>query len=136
MRISDWSSDVCSSDLVEGFHLEAPPVGPERAAHAFLGQAAGDLVGLDTVVARGDLEAELVGQVEHRGHLVGAIAVDVDEDVALDRRGPSVELAVALAAGVLVRVGLVGVLLLVLLDRKSTRLNSSHSCAPCMPSSA
>src|SRR3546814_15041992 len=79
MRISDWSSDVCSSDLVEGFHLEAPPVGPERAAHAFLGQAAGDLVGLDTVVERGDLEAELVGQVEHRGHLVGAIAVDVDE---------------------------------------------------------
>src|SRR3546814_18258308 len=42
-------------------------------------------------------------------------SVDVDEDVALDRRGQSVELEVALAAGVLVRVGLVGVLLLVLL---------------------
>ena len=94
-------------DAVEGFHLEAPPVGPQRAAHAFGGKPVGDLVGLDAVVERGDLEAELLGQVEHRRHLVGAVAVDVHLDVAVERAGERVELEVALAAAVLVGVGLV-----------------------------
>ena len=74
-------------------------------AHALGGQPVGDLVGLDAVVEGGDLEAELLRQIEHHRHLVGAIAVDVDEDVAVDRAGQRVELEVALAARVLVRSG-------------------------------
>src|SRR3546814_13953124 len=31
MRISDWSSDVCSSDLTEPFPLTAPPMGGDAA---------------------------------------------------------------------------------------------------------
>ena len=65
-------------DAVEHLHLAAPPVGPLGAAHAVRRQQVGDLVRLDGVVERGDLEAELLRQVEHDRHLVGAIAVDVD----------------------------------------------------------
>src|SRR3546814_6953011 len=43
MRISDWSSDVCSSDLVE-LQLAAAQGQRDRAAFAAV-----DLVGLDTV---------------------------------------------------------------------------------------
>ncbi|KAG0742338.1 hypothetical protein G6F24_016507 [Rhizopus arrhizus] len=58
------------------------------------------LVGLDAVVERGHIEAEFLGQVEHGGHLVGAVAVDVHADVALDGAGQRVQLEVALAAGI------------------------------------
>src|SRR3546814_5131284 len=35
MRISDWSSDVCSSDLVDGhFHMAARQLAPRRAGRA------------------------------------------------------------------------------------------------------
>ena len=47
-------------DAVVGLHLEAPPVGPERAADAFGREAVRELVRLDAVVERGDLEAELL----------------------------------------------------------------------------
>src|SRR3546814_5288210 len=70
MRISDWSSDVCSSDL--------------------------DLVCLHAVVERGDLEVELLRQVDHRRHLVGAVAVDVHEDVAVEHACQRFQLEVAL----------------------------------------
>src|SRR3546814_10610541 len=36
MRISDWSSDVCSSDLAD----EAVCIGPPQAAHSYLNMAA------------------------------------------------------------------------------------------------
>src|SRR3546814_5118337 len=77
MRISDWSSDVCSSDL-------------------FGGEQVGDLVCLHAVVEGGDLEAELLRQVDHRRHLVGAVAVDVHEDVAVEHAGQRFQLEVAL----------------------------------------
>src|SRR5690606_22096803 len=47
---------------------------------------------------------ELVGEVEHRRHLVGAVAVDVHQDVAVDDAGQGVELEVALAAVAVVAV--------------------------------
>ncbi|KAG1079521.1 hypothetical protein G6F40_016275 [Rhizopus arrhizus] len=87
-------------NTVEGLHLEAPPVGPQRAADAIGGQPVSQLVGLDAVVERGHIEAEFLGQVEHGGHLVGAVAVDVHADVALDGAGQRVQLEVALAAGI------------------------------------
>ena len=71
-------------DAVQGLHLEAPPVGPERAANAFGGEAVGDLVGLDAVVEGSDAETEFLRQVEHRCHFVGAITMDVHEDFALE----------------------------------------------------
>src|SRR5690606_28352036 len=100
-------------DAVVGLHLEAPPVGPQRAAGAGRGQAVGDLVGLDAVVERGDVEAELLGQVEHGRHLVGAVAVDVHEDLALERRRQRLQLEVALAALVVVGIGAVRLVALV-----------------------
>src|SRR3546814_1710734 len=33
MRISDWSSDVCSSDLLEGLRDAAPETRPRRQRH-------------------------------------------------------------------------------------------------------
>src|SRR3546814_18837396 len=69
MRISDWSSDVCSSDL-------------------------------------GDLEAELLRQVDHRRHLVGAVAEDVHEDVAVEHAGQRFPLEVALVVLVVVATAL------------------------------
>ena len=36
------------------------------------------------MVERGDLVAELLGHIEHQRHLVGAIAVVVDEDIAVE----------------------------------------------------
>ena len=95
-------------DAIEGLHLEAPPVGPQRAADAFGGQPVGHLVGLHAVVEGGDREAELAGQVDHGGDLVGAVAVDMDQDVAIDRAGQGVQLEVALAAGVAGAVALAG----------------------------
>ena len=95
-------------DAIEGLHLEAPPVGPQCAADAFGGQAVGHLVGLHAVVEGGDPEAELAGQVDHGGDLVGAVAVDMDQDVAIDRTGQGVQLEVALAAGVAGAVALAG----------------------------
>src|SRR3546814_10050491 len=73
MRISDWSSDVCSSDL--GLRGDADATGVEHAhgdleAVAFLAQ---DLVGLDHVIVELDLaggrsaDAELgLGRSEER----------------------------------------------------------------------
>jgi hypothetical protein len=82
-------------DSVVGLHLEAPPVGPERAAHAFR-EPVRDLVGLDAVVEGADAVAELVGHIENGHHLVGAVAVHVHDDLALERAGEGLEFEVAL----------------------------------------
>src|SRR3546814_16468437 len=36
MRISDWSSDVCSSDLFKGAYMRSVPIGLPLVAAAFL----------------------------------------------------------------------------------------------------
>src|SRR3546814_1937517 len=104
MRISDWSSDVCSSDL---------PMPDE--ARAILVQAA---------AARTD-ERALVLRVAAEA---GALARDVAPDEQLCAVGRDFEAGdLGLGAGDL-RCG--GVCLRIdapyLVDRKSTRLNSSH----------
>src|SRR3546814_3214066 len=102
MRISDWSSDVCSSDLlVEEFLLtnRAPSLDVLKAQslpriEAIYGQ-------LDDEAVRNLLEVR-------PEYIETYIATVEDAHGTLDRY----------------------------LDRKSTRLNSSHSCASRMPSSA
>src|SRR3546814_14485445 len=63
MRISDWSSDVCSSDLIDaiglGFFLQGFEVGDLRVvggddqlAAAFMGNAAFGAIGIQGLFAR------------------------------------------------------------------------------------
>src|SRR3546814_5667845 len=100
MRISDWSSDVCSSDLV--FR------GPVRAAVGV--EAGGDHLEAGAVFLRLDLDD--APAPAHQG--TGAVQLDGFA------RGDLVELALQRlrhgAAGGEQYAG----------DRKSTRLNSSH----------
>src|SRR3546814_10414499 len=121
MRISDWSSDVCSSNLVSGdvgasveLHAEAF----EQALGVRSEEAHGQEheLALDLLVAALDL---LEAAVDHL-HLVeaqgphGAVVV-AQEALGVDRVHP---LATLLVGG--------GDLVDHRVDRKSTRLNSSH----------
>src|SRR3546814_10835787 len=118
MRISDWSSDVCSSDLGhQGF-----------MAHA-------------TLVLQIEVEAGGVAEFQDRGRH------DRDHHCVLDRhkaaKGPPGQRlhagsrAGARIEGLELDKGKARVLAAAgtRADRKSTRLNSSHYCAPRMPSS-
>src|SRR3546814_1627665 len=131
MRISDWSSDVCSSDLRRradgplvrvGLHDVARvivdadeidrladvlevfgrPRGPGFAE--YLGQ----FFGIKAFQRRAEILAVHIGvRACRRGYILGAVArrifgLDIDDEA----------------------------------DRKSTRLNSSHYCASRMPSTA
>src|SRR3546814_9468952 len=97
MRISDWSSDVCSSDLIGDVALE-----PDRArlalAHA---KALARRLLLELDERRGGR----IGQVRHA---IGP--ADMDQ-ITFDRRHRARRLVRRIDAGQ---------------DRKSTRLNSSH----------
>src|SRR3546814_9950695 len=105
MRISDWSSDVCSSDLSRGREHQprrAAMLGGDRVLHPF--------ACLETIDKRGAIR----------------LADDVDTVVAI---GAAVIPFGAIAAG---RDVIIGVDAIVIgdarrpQDRKSTRLNSSH----------
>src|SRR3546814_8192863 len=126
MRISDWSSDVCSSDLA--ISVGRPRSSPEQAvpddaALDFVG-AAEDGRGAPVQVLRRTTDRQRVGGSRQwtgiagrkaRGnlaaenfHLEIGRAQQVFRAADLQRRGGSVERSTFLA------------------DRKSTRLNSSH----------
>src|SRR3546814_8338273 len=101
MRISDWSSDVCSSDLIGGDHLA---LGRRQPLAVDLGgavAAVGEQRRRADPGAGGDPVRHLYPAGWHRP----LVRLQQDE-------GPDVGGAVAAAAKVL--------------DRKSTRLNSSH----------
>src|SRR3546814_1009661 len=113
MRISDWSSDVCASDLLPrlrqalGTHLVHAP--PEHLGDQVL-------LAAEVVVDRGDVDVGAAGHLAQGGAaeaVLGEQLLGGAEDAVLGR-----ELGVGHR------------------DRKSTRLNSSHSCASRMPSSA
>src|SRR3546814_5204675 len=112
MLISDWSSDVCSSDLI-------PILFPEekRGDARLLGIAramAAD-TGADTFLAQ---QRAIMARIDSRPQL-GEIAVPTllvwGEKDGITSRAHHDEIRE---------------------DRKSTRLNSSHSCASRMPPSA
>src|SRR3546814_996871 len=115
MRISDWSSDVCSSDLnslrpLFGSIQQPLAQQPHRPAgrHATLAFAAG---GAGDVQVRPALALGEARQEAARGDGAGPAAADVvDVGEARIEHAP-------------------------VLKRKGTRLNSRHSCAPRMPSS-
>src|SRR3546814_7665429 len=109
MRISDWSSDVCSSDLLSGAHrfvhqpnALADPIGRERL-RAFV-TAFGELVDL---AERGFADQRLERHRQRFGRTLGLPSVGP--------RRPELARRLAGAALRSYRV-----------DRKSTRLNSSH----------
>src|SRR3546814_6327096 len=118
MRISDWSSDVCSSDL--GRRLAV-------AAIARIGQAVPrfTVVGIDDMAARAARLAIVTGLVvgAHEPHIgiVEARLVEV-EDCDPDAQpgaGPAVRLLEVGAPRLFEPLDAAR-------DRKSTRLNSSH----------
>src|SRR3546814_2874086 len=121
MRISDWSSDVCSSDLLEGGEL-AGAVGV--AGFEGLEQVHRDVGDLHGLLGAGALHAVVEHDVAERAgggdaagaggdELLGPLVVDLLAEVFLHpHAGATGAAAHALGA--------------VALDRKSTRLNSSH----------
>ena len=78
----------------------ASSLNPPQSAHTRGGdgiarQQVGDLVRLHAVMERADPVAELARDVDHLRHLVGAIAVIVDEDVAAQHLGERLEPEIA-----------------------------------------
>src|SRR3546814_9004122 len=115
MRISDWSSDVCSSDLDdEGAFLQHAgavlaitrqprQIGDQRIARP------GQTIEQGRLADIGTADENEGGQlVAGHGEIVGEASTKRKEGSALAR----------------------------CLDRKSTRLNTSHYCASRLPSSA
>src|SRR3546814_8310419 len=124
MRISDWSSDVCSSDLTpRAGRLEVPAAG-RRGGVAYVLQATHVNEHLPLTVR----ETVTMGRYAHTGPLrrLGADDRAVVER-SMDALGISDLAALPLhelSSGQRQR------------DRKSTPLNSSHYCASRIPSSA
>src|SRR3546814_5360224 len=105
MRISDWSSDVCSSDLsVVGLDLH--PVGVREPVHVAVVVLRDELV----IACQRLVPAHrLLVRLQHTQWLY------LEGDVGDHTQGTEPDPC---------------------RDRKSTSLNSSHSCASRMPSSA
>src|SRR3546814_1988508 len=112
MRISDWSSDVCSSDL----RLSQPSIWGRSGG---LGLVAEDLVGelLENVLRRGLAVGVGLAVVGEAGLLEPGLHHAVVDDGGI-APGAHAEAEVVLADQ---HAHLAGEL-----DRKSTRLNSSH----------
>src|SRR3546814_1348615 len=123
MRISDWSSDVCSSDLFcSTVGSRQIVVGDAAEAERQIGdQMLGGEHFQDGQIGDGrqGVRAELQGCRAGPGSLEGHV-LQVESHQLTDAR-----------AAVDMRDNLQQVV-----DRKSTRLNSSHSCEYSMPSSA
>src|SRR3546814_7197597 len=117
MRISDWSSDVCSSDLqetvLEDVGVRENRVGLRAVAHVLL----------DAEIRHPEIEMECRTHAD-RGQVGGAMRSGADL-VELRQRGDLAQLGNA--AGVdHGGPDIVDELALDQLDRKSTRLDSSH----------
>src|SRR3546814_4218742 len=108
MRISDWSSDVCSSDLFRFLAFEEP---------ASSGQIQRILAIPGKLTEK--REVDFLSRPE-----IDAVLAAPDRTCWLGRRDHML-LLFAIQTGLRLSE-----------DRKSTRLNSSHSCASRMPSSA
>src|SRR3546814_4689076 len=108
MRISDWSSDVCSSDLIR--YRVVPKTSPRAQLKTFLAEHAGES-GIVYCLSRArvDQVAEwLVGQ----GHTALPYHAGLDKDLRARHQDRFLRED--------------GVVMVATIDRKSTRLNSSH----------
>ena len=76
-------------NAVIAFHLEAVPVGPDRAAHFVFAQQIADLVSLNRVVEGADAVSHLFRHIHHQRHLICAVAMVVDEDIAIEHTDQS-----------------------------------------------
>src|SRR3546814_2554637 len=77
MRISDWSSDVCSSDLLDGVPFEAG-----------IGEVVGDGPTLLALVLIVRAAADAQDLAAHRAYAVDDVRPVIDEDAArLEDRG-------------------------------------------------
>src|SRR3546814_8620697 len=139
MRISDWSSDVCSSDL-SGLSVEAKWTAPDGVTVGELRHPAPallELVGLASYVHKGAFtlltDLKLDGDIAPgtaiplRAHLSWLACSDtlcVPERATLDLRLTAGDGTIDAAAAPLFRAAEAA--LPIGGDRKSTRLNSSH----------
>src|SRR3546814_9982904 len=113
MRISDWSSDVCSSDLLLQFDQDLNRVGPvDIAERVVAGRAAFPVRRVEQHNLLAALAAEtrrdfvvLTLNIEHDNRIRPLQQIGNDDADALARSGRGFEQYI---------------------DRKSTRLNSSH----------
>src|SRR3546814_2753639 len=117
MRISDWSSDFCSSDLDERLPGRVEIEWRRLAAILRRGRyLRARRTGGGPVVHRVAIPAVRPPQAGERHHQVGQQHPGADHRMQVPQE--------------------VAALLAPVADRKSTSLNSSHSCAARMPSSA
>src|SRR3546814_5270373 len=131
MRISDWSSDVCSSDLAKGHNYSIHDLLPEDAAvDDFLGGEFCTIYLAPYNYHR--IHMPIDGQLAHWTYVPGRLfSVNAATARALPNlftRNERLNARFDTPAGAFA-LSMVG-------DRKSTRLNSSHECASRMPSSA
>src|SRR3546814_8825567 len=119
MRISDWSSDVCSSDLADRYAVHGDR---EWQRNVEMGVAAGrqrDAVA-ETVRDQPQHGQQQGGEVGFAPRPADALFEQRRSEQTDDQEQRAPPATGAERAG----------------DRKSTRLNSSHYCASRMPSSA
>src|SRR3546814_5328791 len=113
MRISDWSSDVCSSDLMDSARW--------RFLLFFV------LAAMSFVFATGEAMAHAVAEGD-KGYIQEISGVNILAFMYLGAKH--------MVTGYDHILFLFGIIFFLYRDRKRTRLNSSHSCESRMPSSA
>src|SRR3546814_1256567 len=131
MRISDWSSDVCSSDLVPALRWRAYV---ELGGHLLGFWAASAAAFLCYLAAFPAIDAP--GAVQTAGTFLVSWAAGFVAVFAPQRAGVFETTMAGLLDGPVAALALVIAGYRALPDRKSTRLNSRHYCAARMPSSA
>src|SRR3546814_11936024 len=87
MRISDWSSDVCSSDLTDIDHYRRDIVEPLRGTSAALGLTLGDIVD-DDLSLYPDINAVTSSLDVPWRHVAGHHDMDTDAKDDTDARRP------------------------------------------------
>src|SRR3546814_7606807 len=107
MRISDWSSDVCSSDLWAAWRQDVPPVVIDSAPPRLAAK-------IEQATAQG-AEFIVIDTPPHADSAASA-AVEAADLVLIPCRPSAFDLAAIKTTASLVKMR----------DRKSTRLNSSH----------
>src|SRR3546814_6731606 len=122
MRISDWSSDVCSSDLCYIRLLDPqPPAGDP----AWEGHEPGDGAVYDCYQPQAHLLIHIWAANPPENSGTGPSPRDVAQLAIDDMALRAIDVGITPEPGVN-RIGLVGMPVWMWADRKSTRLNSSH----------